>query len=173
MFGKRIGFTYDNDARMTRMTRMVRGPLTPDSVVETRSYDLLSRLVRRQETMGATVTHSDSLRYDRRDKIRKNALAGDTLVYTALGTLASTSSVRGTESYATDALGLCRTGSGWLARGGRPTTYSYTSGSERLDRAVQVSAGELSHPVADTTYYLRDNDGALREELKARQFQTV
>ncbi|MCC6316980.1 MAG: hypothetical protein IT361_04740 [Gemmatimonadaceae bacterium] len=40
-------------------------------------------------------------------------------------------------------------------------------------RGVQVPAGGLSNPIADTTYYFRDGDGALREDLRARQFQTV
>ncbi len=162
----RYTVAYDSTGRVSRIIRLAG---ETDSIVETRKYDKLSRLVRRIQWKPATgdTLHSDSLVYDRHDKVVGNLPGGDELEYDALGHLASSGiGASGPESYTYDALGHRSYG----VQGGdnaRESYYGYVSGTERLSFARHPTL-----PDPDTTYYFYDAiDGALGEERSVHHFR--
>gem|GEM_PF-675067 len=164
--GHRYTVGYDSSGRVQRIVRLAG---ETDSIVETRKYDKLSRLLRRIQWSPASgdTLHSDSLLYNRHDKVASNAFTTDNIGYDALGYL--TGSQLGdapAEQYAYDALGhrsySLKSGTEWME-----SNYSYIAGTERL---------ALTHhptlPDPDTTYYFMDAvDGALGEERWVHHFR--
>jgi RHS repeat-associated protein len=157
---------YDSTGRVSRIIRLAG---ETDSIVETRRYDKLSRLLRRIQWRPSTgdTLHSDSLIYDRHDKVVGNLPGGDELGYDALGHLSSSAiGASGPESYTYDALGH----RSWGVQGGdnyRQSYYAYVSGTERL-----AFARHPTLPDPDTTYYFHDAiDGALGEERSVHYFR--
>lgn len=164
--GHRFTVSYDSSARVQRIVRLAG---EADSIVETRKYDKLSRLVGRIQWRPSTgdTLHSDSLVYDRHDKVVGNLPGGDQLSYDALGHLAGSAiGASGPESYTYDALGHRSFG----VQGGdnyRQSYYGYVSGTERLAFAHHPTV-----PDPDTTYYFYDAiDGALGEERSVHHFR--
>lgn len=167
VLGHRFTVSYDSSGRVQKIVRLAG---EADSIVESRKYDKLSRLVRRIQWRPSTADtlHSDSLGYDDRfDKAVRNWPSGDTLAYDALGHLAhSQIGASDPENYTYDAMGhrswSIRTGANY-----RESNYGYFPGTERLAFAHHPTV-----PYPDTTYYFHDAvDGALGEERDVHHFR--
>lgn len=104
-FGHKFAWQYDNDGRVSQLTRYAERMDT--TVVEQTTYDVDSRLARRTIMRGATALLRDTLVYDRRGKVVRNAWAGDSIAYTPLGHLryGSYANATGSEGYVLDAAG--------------------------------------------------------------------
>lgn len=162
VFGNQFRYKYDADGRMIRLTMFAQ---RADSVWETDAYDADSRLVRRLIVGGAFTYHSDSLLYNRRGRVVKNPLVGDTTGYSSYGWLrfALYSTAAGPESDSDDALGNHVS---MLVPENAPTVfdYSYLPGSDRMVKAVQPAVA------TDTTIYTPTTFGAAGDQLSIHHY---
>lgn len=149
--GNQFRYKYDVDDRLIRLTRFAQ---SADSVWETDAYDADSRLVRRVQANGTQTFHSDSLLYNRRGRVLKNALEGDSTGYSSFGSLkfALYATASGPEQISDDALG--NHANMWVpANSYSQHVYTYSPGSDRDTMAVQPSVP------TDTTKYYYGNYG--------------
>jgi RHS repeat-associated protein len=104
-FGHKFAWTYDADGRVTQLAR--HAERTDTTNVELTRYDADSRLRYRSIVRGSSTVLADSLTYDRRGKVVRNVLNGDSLAYTALGHLryGRYANATGVEAYTYDAAG--------------------------------------------------------------------
>ncbi|MBI2797210.1 MAG: RHS repeat-associated core domain-containing protein [Gemmatimonadetes bacterium] len=172
VFGKKYRFSYDFDARPSRLTRLA-GQV--DSIFETFDYDSLARLARRRQVRAAgtdsSSLHRDSLTYDRRDKLIGNVWTNDAPHYTPLGYLDTVSYGSGAyEAYRLDAMGHRVYGNDQAALNGT-ATYTYVANTERIDKLVVASQSPTSVS-GDTTIYDWSSNGTLPTTTKRKLYQT-
>ena len=77
-YGNVFHYQYDADGRIRELTRLAQ---RADSMIETRDYDALSRMIHRVQMAGTTVLHADTLSYDALGHITANTHTGETAQY--------------------------------------------------------------------------------------------
>ena len=158
-YGNVFHYQYDADGRIWELTRLAQ---RADSMIETRDYDALSRMIHRVQMAGTTVLHADTLSYDALGHITANTHTGETAQYDTLGHLTSATFLSGNnEQYTYDALGNRVTAT---TPGGADihSYYHYVGGTNALDWVLHPPPGTL---IADTSHYTTEPDGAVGEDL--------